>query len=1019
MPDILALCETKRPPPPPAKKNMKKKEIIPGYEVLERNVKQGKEGLMIGVKKGTFCNMQDVTETDLKNLFTVRISYQNFVLRIILIHAPQETEKVDVRQEFFDELATQVERGLTSSDTTIVVGDFNSRIGEENGMISSLSGNGRLTAELIDHYNLCVCNFSNQAEGKSTRIRPNKDGSIDRSTIDYALVTSNIYPNIKSFLVDEGKFYCPYREIREKKVKRIVFSDHCALVLNLELDPGTLNKDSQQQRKVWNFTEDGYMKYEEESTTVFHLGENLVSTAAYDKWENEFKNILRKCFDKKTVGKANKPMTRNNNDVRKILKQLATKGRIQRKIAQVYMKHLVEIETRQRAYICAERLKTTMSQLSYNDKFSPNGYWKLKAAAGKRPRPEMNSVIKENGIEITGKMGILEAYKCEFQHRLRSRTPKPEWKEYEELLNETIRPWLKAECPRSPPFTIEELLKVIKRLKKGKAPGLDGYPAELFKRAGKGVLQAVLELFNIIKENREVPEQWHLMKIITIYKQKGSKKQLKYYRGIFLALAISKIFEGMIKQRIEPDLKKINILQAGSRSERSCADNVFLMRGTMDHYKFTKSPLYITAYDYEQAFDSLWVEDCILSLRNLGVSQEMLQLVYSLNKKAKVVVDTPYGYTSEFETGPIVKQGTVLGSVLCSASTGEYCGINTGVVIGTLQLSSLLYVDDKIDMSSSLLSRSSSHCNAVTFSHSKKLTCSGTKCYSMGLNIGHDSLPELLIDPDAGTMVTPAGEVVYLGDIFNDKGNNDGLIKDRVDRGVKAIISITALLLESDLGKYHFNVALLLYQALFLSTVLFNSQTWSNLRNKDYDQLKKLQSKFIKRIVGVSYSTCTAFTFLELGILPIECEIHIRQLNYLHRILNLPEDDPVHEMWKNMTVFSECGEVNWWTGVSNLLEKYGLHQDLDKVKEMSKASFKELVKKQVRQYALNELLAECQSKKKTGNLTYSELKLDSYFTTMFPCDSKLYFSSVVLVTLTLKITEPTNTRTSCVILWQK
>ena len=29
----------------------------------------------------------------------------------------------------------------------------------------------------------------------------------------------------------------------EKKVKRIVFSDHCALVLKLELDLGTLNKD--------------------------------------------------------------------------------------------------------------------------------------------------------------------------------------------------------------------------------------------------------------------------------------------------------------------------------------------------------------------------------------------------------------------------------------------------------------------------------------------------------------------------------------------------------------------------------------------------------------------------------------------------------------------------------------------------------------------------------------------------------------------------------------------------------
>ena len=71
---------------------------------------------------------------------------------------------------------------------------------------------------------------------------------------------------------------------------------------------------------------------------------------------------------------------------------------------------------------------------------------------------------------------------------------------------------------------MEELLAVIKALKKGKAPGLDGYPAELFKRAGEGLLKAILKLFNIIKETREVPEQWHLMKIVTIYKKKRQQK---------------------------------------------------------------------------------------------------------------------------------------------------------------------------------------------------------------------------------------------------------------------------------------------------------------------------------------------------------------------------------------------------------------------------------------------------------------------------------------------------------------
>ena len=50
---------------------------------------------------------------------------------------------------------------------------------------------------------------------------------------------------------------------------------------------------------------------------------------------------------------------------------------------------------------------------------------------------------------------------------------------------------------------------------------------------------------NEIKENRDTPEQWDVVKIATVYKKIGSKKLLKYYRGIFLTLVLSKLFEAL------------------------------------------------------------------------------------------------------------------------------------------------------------------------------------------------------------------------------------------------------------------------------------------------------------------------------------------------------------------------------------------------------------------------------------------------------------------------------------------
>ena len=122
----------------------------------------------------------------------------------------------------------------------------------------------------------------------------------------------------------------------------------------------------------------------------------------------------------------------------------------------------------------------------------------------------------------------------------------------------------------------------------------------------------------------------------------------------------------------------------------------------------------------------------------------MLKLIYNLNKRALVSVNTPFGPTRQFETDPIVKQGTVLGSVLCSSSTGEYCDENTGIKLGEAEISSLLYVDDIIDLSQTLNDCIKAHKNALLFSLRKKLSLSGTKCFNMVLNQDNNNKPPIL-----------------------------------------------------------------------------------------------------------------------------------------------------------------------------------------------------------------------------------------------------------------------------------
>ena len=537
----------------------------------------------------------------------------------------------------------------------------------------------------------------------------------------------------------------------------------------------------------------------------------------------------------------------------------------------------------------------------------------------------------------------------------------------------------------TPDFSMQDLKAALRKLKEGKSPGHDGLPAELFTKAGEGVLQALLVVLNIVKKTKVIPEQWNWVKITTIYKNRGSKKELVNYRGIFLTLVVTKIFEHLLKDRMKDQLKSVNLNQAGGREERSPPDNLFLLYACIDHHKYKGKPLFITAYDFEQAFASLWLQDCIMSMMKLEIPLDILHLVYKLNKTAKIVVKTPYGLTEESVIEDIVEQGTVLGPNLCSVSTAEYCETNKGVAVGGAVVSSLLFIDDVFDLNGSTQDTVVSHENAIVFGRRKKLGYSIKKCKSMILNGKKDTEPPSLFIEKV--KVGTATVITCLGDPINNKGTNSDLIADRQQRGTSAMIRIEVLVKETGLGIYTINVHLLLYHSLFLSCVLFNSQVWRNLTETELKTLETLQGRCLKKIVEAPQSTCNSFTYLEFGVVPIRFIIQKNQLMFLHHIVHLEEDDPVKLMWKNMKILEE--ECNWWSNVRVLMTKYGI--SLQDAEEKSRESFKKLVKEKIHEVALVELSKDCKDKKKTSALSFTVLKPQDYLNHLYPTQAKIIF----------------------------
>ena len=120
------------------------------------------------------------------------------------------------------------------------------------------------------------------------------------------------------------------------------------------------------------------------------------------------------------------------------------------------------------------------------------------------------------------------------------------------------------------------------------------------------------------------------------------------------------------------------------------------------------------------------------------------------------------------------------------------------------------------------------------------------------------------------------------------------MIDARVKLGKAATNSMLAICNEATFGSYRIEVLMLLYHSVYLQTILSNGQAWSHITEKDISRLRISQQKCLKRIMQVPNSTPNSFVFRELGVIPIEYEIHKKQLTFLHHILCMPKNDPVN-----------------------------------------------------------------------------------------------------------------------------
>ena len=961
------------------------------YDVIDCCVKGGKGGIVIAVKKNVFGSFINVTNSKLDNLLVGRISTGTKSVRIIACYAPQETDLKEVREEFFEDLSIEVNKSRLSDEEFVILGDLNSKLEvNEDNTIFNVSPNGKLLLEFVQGHDLEILNFTDLCCGDQTHVIRTTGQS---SRLDYVLTTKKFMKQVSSMVIDETCLLCPFRmeKLKGKYVQK--FSDHNSIILDLKIPRGFMEKSSNSKKKHWKITQEGLSMFYDITNDDESQDIELQSFDVddYDSLEAYMDMCMKKCF--KSFTPKNRAKNKLDGEYGKIVSSLMRiyeKGKTQRRVVKRYIQELGKSQVEAIAEDRSKKFVDRLQQLTVDDKFSLDAFWKLKKSYT-NTKSVLSSVENESGVEIFGKSAIINEYRNEFMKRLSPVEIEEELKLFEEMTLKLSELCVEVSGTAiTPDFTKKELDEAIKELKKGKS-WPDNFPPEVFIYGGKKLRCFILRIVNMVKNKQEIPTKWTIFQIVTMYKKKGSLKKLVNQRGIFLTPVISKIFEKLIKNRTQEKIDKVCLWQAGARKKRSPADQTFLARSAINHALYLNKPLFLTLYDFRQCFDKIWLEDALLSLWKLGVDNDMLKLINALNEKSEGTVKTNAGESESFKLGPNVKQGTVLGSTISSASIAESCDEQKegGAMIGSLSIRSLAYVDDLMGINHAIRDVHKSHRVVVFFSKKKRINLNEEKCVVLPINVtDKDAIPILYVN---GREMDIVDVTRYLGDMFNSKGNSNDLITDRVKKGLACMISSVALASEITLGAYLIKTLLSLYKSIFVQVTTFNSSAWDNLTKQQINKLQTVQLKFLKRILHAPASTANCFTFLELGILPIEFNINISQLNYLHHILTLDKSDPVYQAYNQQKLFEY--EDNWYNNARKLRLKFELQETEAEIMTLSKEKWNSIVNMKVTKYAVDLLNNENSLKTKTSHHPQRDiLQPQGYFDYLGPADARIIFA---------------------------
>lgn len=260
---------------------------------------------------------------------------------------------------------------------------------------------------------------------------------------------------------------------------------------------------------------------------------------------------------------------------------------------------------------------------------------------------------------------------------------------------------------------------------------------------------------------------------------------------------------------------------------------------------------------------------------------------------------------------------------------------------------------------------------------SKKLRLGAGKCHQMHIGENHKWCPTLKVNKRKDNQIMEkVNEDTYLGGLISNACDNTKKLEKATNKGFSIISGIMAMLQEISFGKHYFEIAKILRESLFINGVLWNMETWYDIKEKEIDEIEKIDRILLRRILNVPTSTPSALLYLEMGVIPLRYILQARRLMFLQYILKRKNDDLLLKFFNAQT--REPCKNDWSNTVKKDLEELGLEFNFEEIKLFSKSIWLKKVKEACKISAFENLLETQMDYSKGSNIGYGKLMMRSY-----------------------------------------